>query len=193
MQQQTSALAAKLAEIGELFQQAAASGYPAQIEQAAVAIGDALATGHKLLAFGNGGSATDAQHFCGELVVRFQTHRRALAAIALVSDSAVLTACANDYSYREIFARQIEALGQPGDVAFALSTSGSSPNVIRALEVARERGLVAILMTGPHPGPAREFCDLVVAAPGDSTARIQEMHLAGYHLIAELLDLRFPA
>src|SRR6266849_5002761 len=99
MKKQTSALATRLAEIGELFQQAAASDFPAQIERAAAIIADALSAGHKLLAFGNGGSATDAQHFCGELVVRFQTHRRALAAIALVNDAAVLTACANDYSY----------------------------------------------------------------------------------------------
>src|SRR5712691_9987786 len=193
MPNQTSTLAARLAEIGDLFQQAAGSDFPSQIEQAATLIADALANGHKLLAFGNGGSATDAQHFCGELVVRFQTHRRALAAIALVNDAAVLTACANDYTYREVFARQIEALGQKGDVAFALSSSGSSPNVIRALEVARAQGLVTILLTGPHPGPARDFCDLLVSAPGENTARIQEMHLAAYHLIAELLDVRFPA
>jgi D-sedoheptulose 7-phosphate isomerase len=187
----TSSLAARLAEIGESFQQAAASEYPAQIERAAAIIGDALASGHKLLAFGNGGSAADAQHLCGELVVRFQTDRRALAAIALVNDAAVLTACANDYSYREVFARQIEALGQAGDVAFAITTSGNSPNVIRALEVARERGLSTILLTGSNPGPARESCDLLLAAPGSNTARIQELHLAAYHLIAELMDARF--
>jgi len=193
MKNEISTLAARLTEIGELFQKAAASDYPAQIEKAAEIIADALAGGHKLLAFGNGGSASDAQHFCGELVVRFQTHRRALAALALVNDPAVLTACANDFAYREVFARQIEALGQKGDVAFALSTSGSSPNVIRALEVARAQGLVTILLTGPNPGPAREFCDVLVSAPGENTARIQELHLAAYHLIAEFLDLRFPA
>jgi D-sedoheptulose 7-phosphate isomerase len=193
MTNQTSILASRLAEIGELFQQAAGSDFPAQIERAAALVADALASGHKLLAFGNGGSATDAQHFCGELVVRFQTHRRALAALALVNDAAVLTACANDYSYREVFARQIEALGKKGDVAFALSTSGSSPNVIRALEVARAQGLTTILLTGPHPGPAREFCDVLVSAPGENAARIQELHLAAYHLISELLDQRFPA
>ena len=189
----TTTLATRLAEIGELFEQAAASEYPAQIERAALLIGDALQQGHKLLAFGNGGSATDAQHFCGELVVRFQTHRRALAALALVSDAAVLTACANDYSYREVFARQIEGLGQPGDVAFAISTSGSSPNVVRALEVARSQGLTTILLTGLNPGPARDCCDLLISAPAGNTARIQELHLAAYHLISELMDVRFPA
>ena len=185
--------AAKLEQIGHGFLEAARSHYPVEIEAAATAIGDALASGHKLLVFGNGGSAADAQHFCAEMVVRFQHKRRALPAISLVTDTSVLTACANDFSFDAVFARQIEALGVPGDVAFAISTSGDSLNVIRALEAARGQGLHTILLTGPRRGAACDHCDVLLAAPGADTARIQELHLAAYHLICELLDERFSA
>jgi D-sedoheptulose 7-phosphate isomerase len=186
-------LAARLEEIGQGFLEAARSDFPAQIEAAAAAIGDALASGRKLLAFGNGGSAADAEHFCGELVVRFQAERRALPAIALVSNPSVMTACANDVSYDSVFARQIEALGAPGDVAFGISTSGNSASVVCALEAARRQGLCAILLTGPNRGRATAHCDLLLSAPGATTARIQELHLAAYHLISELLDQRFSS
>lgn len=118
-----SKMASRLEEIAEGFQRAAASEYPAQMEAAAKTIGDALEMGHKLLAFGNGGSAADAIHLCGELVVRFQTHRRALPAIALVTNPGVLTACSNDYSYEQVFARQVEALAKPGERAGNTATS----------------------------------------------------------------------
>lgn len=167
--------------------------YAAEVAQAAVVIGDAFAAGGKLLAFGNGGSASDAQHLCGELVVRFQNHRRALPAISLCSDPAVLTACGNDYSYRHVFARQVEALGNAGDIAAAISTSGESENVIAALQTARERGLRSVLFTGPKPSRAAEIADHVLRAPGSNTARIQELHLASYHAICELLDVRFSS
>jgi D-sedoheptulose 7-phosphate isomerase len=182
-------IASRLKEIGRLFLEAAESSYPESVAEVAKAIGDAIERGNKLLIFGNGGSAADAQHICGELVVRFERERRPLPAIALVCDVSVLTACANDYSYTEVFARQIAALGVAGDVALAISTSGTSPNVVRGLEVARERGLFTILITGS--GRPDNACDLVLAAPGCNTARIQELHLASYHLICEILDERF--
>jgi D-sedoheptulose 7-phosphate isomerase len=185
------AIALRLKEIGRMFSEVSESGYAGTVAAAAAAIGDALERGNKLLVFGNGGSAADAQHICGELVVRFERERRPLPAIALSSDAAVLTACANDYSYAEVFARQIEALGVAGDVALGISTSGSSPNVVRGLEAARSRGMFTILLTGPSKGKAADCCDLVLAAPGCNTARVQELHLASYHLICEILDARF--
>ncbi|HEY7338656.1 MAG TPA: SIS domain-containing protein [Bryobacteraceae bacterium] len=188
---QRSATSTRLGEIGRMFSEAADSGFPEAIEAAAAAIGDAIENGHKLLVFGNGGSAADAQHLCGELVVRFERERRALPAIALTCDAAVLTACSNDYEYAEIFARQIAALGTPGDVALGISTSARSPNVIRGLEAARSKGMFTILLTGAQSCAATPICDLVLAAPGDKTARIQELHLAAYHLICEILDARF--
>lgn len=177
--------------IAEMFRAAAASGYSAQIAHAAELIGNTFAEGHKALVFGNGGSASDAQHFCGELVVRFQAERRSLPAIALCADVAVLTACANDYAFRDIFARQIEALGNPGDVAIGFSTSGGSSNVVRAFQIAKSRGLVTILFTGPTRGEACHYSDLVLDAPGIGTAHVQEIHLASYHAICELIDVRF--
>lgn len=184
-------IALRLEEISRTFAAAADSGYSKSIAKAASVIGDALERGNKLLIFGNGGSAADAQHICGELVVRFERERRPLPAIALVSDASVLTACANDYSYNEVFARQVAALGASGDVALAISTSGASPNVVRGIEAARARGMVTILLTGPSTAKAFDDCDVVVAAPGCNTARVQELHLAGYHLICEILDTRF--
>jgi D-sedoheptulose 7-phosphate isomerase len=184
---------ARFEEIGQAFLEAARTSYPSKIAEAGETIGRALESGGKMLAFGNGGSAADAQHFAGELVVRFQSDRRALPAIALVTDAAVLTACANDVGFENVFARQIEALGRAGDVAFAISTSGSSPNIVRALETARERKLTTILLTGCRGGAAEQFSDLILAAPASVTARIQEIHLASYHLICELLDARFRA
>ena len=186
-------LAAQLKEIAQIFSLAAESGFPESIEAAAAAIGDALEKGAKLLVFGNGGSAADAQHLCGELMVRFQKDRRPLPAIALVSDAAVLTACANDYEYTAVFARQIEALGKPGDIALAISTSGESPNVIRALEAARSKSMFTILLTGASTCSASRCADVVLAAPAAATARIQELHLAAYHLICEILDARFSS
>lgn len=174
-----------------MFAEASESGYAESVWAAAAAIGDAIERGNKLLVFGNGGSAADAQHICGELVVRFERERRPLPAIALTCDASVLTACANDYSYTEVFARQIEALGAAGDVALAISTSGGSANVVRGLEAARSRGLVTILFTGPARGKAADVCDVVVAAPGCNTARVQELHVASYHLMCEILDARF--
>ena len=184
-------VAEQFEQIATTFSKAAKSGYPEAVEGAAALIVEALKRGNKLLVFGNGGSAADAQHLCGELVVRFRSNRRALPAIALGCDGVVLTACGNDFSYEQVFARQIEALGAVDDIALAISTSGNSPNVICALRTAREQGLRTILMTGEKSGEACGLADLVLAAPGANTARVQELHLASYHAICELVDAEF--
>jgi D-sedoheptulose 7-phosphate isomerase len=177
-----------LLEIAQTFSAAAQSDYAEGVETISERIADAFAQGNKLLVFGNGGSASDAQHLCGELVVRFRKDRRALPAIALCADAAVMTACGNDYSFSLVFARQIEALGKRGDVVLGISASGNSANIVEALRTARGLGLCTILLTGPNEGPARDHSDVVVTAPGNNTARIQELHLAAYHCICEAIE-----
>lgn len=136
-----------------------------------------LRDGGKILFFGNGGSASDAQHLATELTVRYATDRRALPAIALTTDGSALTAAGNDYGFDRIFSRQVEALGRPGDIALAISTSGVSPNVIRALETARNMGLVAAGLTGKGGGAMVGLADPLLVVPSDTTARIQELHI----------------
>ena len=155
---------------------------------AAEAISASLARGGKLLVFGNGGSAADAQHLAGELVGRFEVDRPALAAIALTTDSSALTAIANDLGYERVFSRQVEGLGAPGDVALAISTGGSSPNVVGGVRAARERGLRTIALTGPPESELAAAAELVVATPGPRTARIQECHLVIEHAICEYVE-----
>lgn len=149
---------------------------------------EAFCSGHKLLVFGNGGSASDAQHIAAELVGRFQCERRGLAAIALTADQSVLTALGNDYGYNSVFERQIEAHGQHGDVAWGISTSGNSSNVVRALEKARSMGLKTIGLTGLGGGQMASFCDVLLAVPSRETPRIQEIHLMTYHSICEAVE-----
>ncbi|HZN03342.1 MAG TPA: SIS domain-containing protein [Candidatus Polarisedimenticolia bacterium] len=149
---------------------------------------EVLARGGKVLACGNGGSASDAQHFAAELVGRYKDERPALAAVALTSDGAVLTCLANDYDYERIFARQVEALGRPGDLLLAISTSGRSPNVLRALETARARGLSTAALLGRDGGPALPLADVAVVVEDEETARIQEGHALLIHLLCEALD-----
>jgi D-sedoheptulose 7-phosphate isomerase len=147
----------------------------------------ALDSGKRIFFFGNGGSAADAQHIATELSVRFIKDRRALAGLALTTDSSVLTACGNDLGFDQVFARQIEAFGQPGDVALGISTSGNSPNIILALECARRKGLVAAAFAGKDGGRLRGIADPLIIVPCDETARIQEMHiLLGHILCAEI-------
>ena len=157
---------------------------------AAETMSEALAAGKKLLVFGNGGSASDAQHMSAELVGRFQRERAALAAIALTTDTSILTSIANDYSFKHVFARQIEALGQPGDVAFGISTSGESPNVVLALQVAKARGLKTIAMTGRDGGEVGRAADIHVNVPDQSTARVQEVHRTLIHVMCEIIEER---
>jgi D-sedoheptulose 7-phosphate isomerase len=148
----------------------------------------ALAGGGKLLLFGNGGSAADAQHVATELMVRFEADRRPLPAIALTTDTSLLTACANDLGYTSVFARQIEGLARPGDVAIGLSTSGRSANVLRGLEAARRAGARAIGFCGADPGPMAPLCDAVIAVPSRRTARVQEMHILIAHALCAALE-----
>ncbi len=156
--------------------------------EAARLIRTAHEQGGKLLIFGNGGSAADAQHMAAELVNRFQRERGALAAIALTTDASILTSIANDYSFDRAFVRQIEALGRPGDVAMGISTSGSSPSVVLALEAARTRGLSTIALTGRDGGAAGRVADVHVNVAADSTARVQEVHTTLIHAICELVE-----
>jgi len=161
------------------------------VRRAAQWIEESLRRGGRLLAFGNGGSAADAQHLAGELAGHFKRDRRALAAVALSTDSSVLTCIANDYGFDAVFARQIEALGAPGDVAWAISTSGNSPNVLRAVETARAKGLLVIGLTGGDGGKLAPQCDLALIVPTPETALIQEIHAAILHVVCELLDAAF--
>ncbi len=148
---------------------------------------DALTSGGKILFFGNGGSAADAQHFATELTVRFIANRRALAAIALTVDSSAITACGNDLGFETVFSRQLEALGRRGDVAIAFSTSGNSPNIIAALRAAREIGITPAAFSGRTGGQLRDLADPMILIPSNTTARIQEMHeLLGHILCAEI-------
>jgi D-sedoheptulose 7-phosphate isomerase len=141
------------------------------------------------LFFGNGGSAADAQHLATELSVRFVSDRRALAGLALTTDSSVLTACGNDLGFEALFSRQIEALGRAGDVAIGFSTSGNSPNIIKALQTAREIGMTAAAFSGRTGGKLKEIADPILLIPSNTTARIQEMHeLLGHILCAEIED-----
>lgn len=142
----------------------------------------------KLLVFGNGGSAADAQHLAAELVGRFSRERQALAAVALSTDTSVLTSLANDYSYDRVFARQVEALGRPGDVALGITTSGTSPNVVAALERARQLKLTTIALTGRDGGTAATFADVHLNVPDASTARVQEVHRTLLHVMCEILE-----
>jgi D-sedoheptulose 7-phosphate isomerase len=155
---------------------------------AAHVMDEALAAGRKVLVFGNGGSAADAQHLAAELVGRFMRERAALPAIALTADSAVLTSIANDYSYKQVFARQIEALGQAGDVALGISTSGESPNVSAALQVARERGLKTVALTGRDGGSVGAAAEIHVNVPDQNTARVQEVHRTLLHVMCEVIE-----
>jgi D-sedoheptulose 7-phosphate isomerase len=155
---------------------------------AAQAIAGALGSGKKLLVFGNGGSAADAQHMASELVGRFMRERAALAALALTADTSILTSVANDYSFKQVFARQVEALGQGGDVALAISTSGESLNVVAALLVARERGLKTIALTGRDGGRVGATAEIHVNVPDQNTARVQEVHRTLLHVICELVE-----
>ncbi len=148
----------------------------------------ALKAGRTLFFAGNGGSAADAQHIAGELVSRFLFDRPGLPAIALSTDSSILTSIGNDYGYERVFSRQIEALARPGDVFMAISTSGNSPNVVSAITAAKNKGVTTIGLTGRSGGKMPELCDHILRAPSDSTPRIQECHLATYHLLCALVE-----
>lgn len=153
----------------------------------------ALRQGNKILFAGNGGSAADAQHLAGELISRFHYDRPGLPAFSLSTDTSVLTAIGNDYGYENLFARQLEAVGNAGDVFISMSTSGRSPNIVKALQVARAKGVLTVGMTGHGGGQMPALCDHCLRVPSDSTPRIQEGHIAIGHTICMLIEQQiFP-
>jgi D-sedoheptulose 7-phosphate isomerase len=160
----------------------------ARVEAAAGACIDCLKHGGKLLLAGNGGSAADAQHIAGELVSRFAFDRPGLPAIALTTDTSILTAVGNDYGFEQLFARQVQAHGNKGDVFIGYSTSGKSPNILRAFEVARGRGLTCVGLTGNRGGAMLDLCDFLLEVPSSETPKIQEGHLVLGHIICGLVE-----
>ena len=161
---------------------------PAQVLLTADMLVSALKSRNKVLVFGNGGSASDAEHLAAELVGRFARDRKGWPAISLTADSSVVTAIGNDYGFDQIFARQVEALGRQGDIAFAISTSGKSANVIAGLEAAERGGLRRIALTGRDGGPLGRVADLQLNVPHDSVPRVQEVHRTLLHVICELVE-----
>ena len=164
------------------------SDYSEAVERALTLLEEAFRAGRTLLAFGNGGSSADAQHLCAELVGRFLLERRALPAVALTTNQALLTAWSNDYQFDDIFARQIEGLGRPGDVAWGISTSGNSANVVAAAERASAMDLAVLALTGRTGGKLAPLADIAIRIPSDVTAHIQEAHLATEQLLALLVE-----
>ncbi len=154
---------------------------------------EAFARGNKLLVMGNGGSAADAQHFAAEIIGRFKLERPALPAIALTTDSSILTAIGNDYGFDAIFTRQVEGLAAKGDIVVGISTSGNSPNVKAALEKAREKGCITVALLGRDGGAIRELADIALVVPSFDTPRIQEGHITIIHIICDLLEKRLFA
>ena len=169
--------------------QATKAGLREPFERIAGICVNAVRSGHKILFFGNGGSAADAQHLATELTIRYKKDRPAIAAIALTTDSSALTAAANDFGFEHVFARQIEALGKPGDVAIGITTSGRSPNIVRALEVAKAMGLACVAFTGGSGGEMARVADQVLLVPSDVTARIQEMHITLGQMLCAALEI----
>ena len=159
-----------------------------QVERVATAIKAALANGKKILFCGNGGSAADSQHLAAEFVGRFQKERQGLPAIALTVDTSILTAVGNDYGFDKVFVRQVEALGNEGDVLVGISTSGTSPNVLAAVELAKAKGMYCVGMTAANGAKLAELCDECIAIPAQVTARAQEMHILIGHILCELVD-----
>ena len=166
----------------------AAPTLSAPLAEAAALLGGTLGRGGKLLVCGNGGSAAESQHFASELTGRFQRERRGLPVIALTVDTSALTAIANDYGFERVFARQVEALGRPGDVLVAISTSGRSANVVQAADAARAAGLAVVAVTGAEPGPLGDLATVTLAVPETVTAHVQEVHLTLLHVLCDEIE-----
>src|SRR4051812_47748736 len=182
----------RLAESAELKRRVAESQAEI-IARAGRAMADALRRGNKILFFGNGGSAADSQHLAAEFVGRFVRDRVPLPALALTTDTSALTAIGNDYGFDQVFVRQVQALGQPGDVAVALSTSGRSPNVLSAVAAARQRRLVTVGLVGGAGGPLAAAVDVPVVVPSDCSARVQECHITIGHILCEFAEAALAA
>jgi D-sedoheptulose 7-phosphate isomerase len=185
----TSRVIKDLEDSREVFTRALADpDFVASVARVAEVVNDALRAGRKILLAGNGGSAADAQHLATELMVRFRVDRAPLAAIALTTDTSALTAIGNDLGFEQLFARQVQALGQTGDVFMGFSTSGRSPNVVAACKAARERGLTVIGLTGNKGKVMDEFCHLALHVPSDNTAFIQQVHIAAGHIVCGIVE-----
>ncbi|ACV24354.1 D-sedoheptulose 7-phosphate isomerase [Methanocaldococcus fervens] len=161
-----------------------------KLKKAIDVIYNALKEGNKILICGNGGSASDSQHFAAEIVGRFKLERKGMPAIALTTDTSILTAISNDYGFDRIFERQVEALGKEGDILVGISTSGNSENVIKAVDKAKEMGIYTIGLLGKSGGKLKDIVDLALIVPSNDTARIQECHLTIYHVICEEVEKR---
>lgn len=159
-----------------------------QIEETVALLVDTFKRGGKLMVMGNGGSAADAQHFVAEIVGRFKMERSALPAIALSTDTSILTAIGNDYGFDKVFSRQVEALAMPGDVVVGISTSGNSPNVLQALELARQKGCRTVGLLGKDGGSIKNVCDISLVVPSNDTPRVQEGHITIIHIVCDLLE-----
>ncbi len=159
------------------------------LERIARAMASTIRSGHKTLFCGNGGSAADSQHLAAEIVGRFRRERPGLPSIALTTDSSILTSIANDYGYESVFSRQVEALGNPGDLLVGISTSGNSPNVVAALQTARSQGLVTVGFSGATGGMMAEFADHLFSVASRETARIQEVHILAGHMLCDWIEL----
>jgi D-sedoheptulose 7-phosphate isomerase len=171
---------------------AAAQDCGQEIERLATLCRTALNNNQTIFFCGNGGSAADAQHLAAELVGRFQTERPGLPAVALTTDTSILTSVANDYGFEQVFARQVQALVRTGDIVIGISTSGNSPNVLRAIEAAKAKGAVTVGMTGQKGGHLAELCDLCLKVPSNVTARIQEAHILIGHILCQIVDEGAP-
>ena len=178
-------LGASLSSLQALYDD---SDYRHQIAAAAEAFVQCLKSGNTLLFAGNGGSAADSQHIAGEFVSRFLFDRPGLPAIALTTDTSILTAIGNDYGYEKVFSRQIEAIGRKGDVFVALSTSGNSPNILAGIDAARKKGITIVGMTGHKGGRMKAICDVCLCVPSNDTPRIQEGHIVTYHLLCSYVE-----
>ena len=171
-----------------IFDHLITSGYMDKVTEAGKRITEALKNGNKVVLAGNGGSAADAQHFAGEMVGRFMMERNPLPAISLCVDPSVMTCIANDYGYEEVFARQIAGLGNSGDILIAISTSGNSENIIRAIEVAKQKSITVIGYLGKDGGKIKNMCDLSLVVPATKTPRIQEIHTFTTHILCKMIE-----
>lgn len=189
-----------MSAFSEVFQQQLAAHQSAverlpellpELEKLSAAIIESLNAGHKVLFFGNGGSAADAQHLAAEFVIRYRINRRSLPALALTTDTSMLTACGNDFGFETVFARQIEGLAQAGDVAIGITTSGNSANVLAGLEAAKAKGCITVSFTAESGGKAAALADIAVKSPSPITAHAQECHMIIGHILCEMVDRAF--
>lgn len=178
----------EIREKEEILQKIQVNGYLDEVSKAGSILSDVIRNGNKILLAGNGGSAADAQHFAGEIVGRFLMERDAIPAISLCVDPSVMTCIGNDYGYNEVFARQIQGLGQNGDAFIGISTSGNSENIIRAIEEAKKKGIRVICFLGKNGGKIKELCDVGLIVPSNSTPRIQEVHTFTVHMLCEMIE-----